>query len=100
MATGSSNLMLAQVLSATCTAMFLNQPHASLSTAGSIGPVVVFIATPEEEVPNMADDRQLREMTRDPKYRKVLITDGKSELGQAMVREIAQQEPTYLGGPR
>ena len=50
----------------------------------------VFIATPENEVPNMADDRQLREMTCDPRFRKVLITDGKSELGQAMVREIAE----------
>ena len=48
------------------------------------------IATPENEVPNMADDRQLREMTCDPKFRKVLITDGKSELGQAMVREVAK----------
>lgn len=47
------------------------------------------IATPAEEVPNMADDKQLREMTCDPKFRKVLITDGKSEFGQAMVREIA-----------
>ena len=50
----------------------------------------VFIATPEKETPNMADDKQLREMTCDPKFRKVLITDGKSELGQAMVKEIAK----------
>ncbi len=50
----------------------------------------VLIAIPEQEVPNMADDRQLREMTCDPKFRKVLITDGKSETGQAMVREIAR----------
>lgn len=49
----------------------------------------VLIATPEKEVPHMADDKQLREMTCDPKFRKVLITDGKTELGQAMVREIA-----------
>ena len=49
----------------------------------------VLIATPVDEVPNMADDRQLREMTCDPKFRKVLITDGKSEVGQAMVREVA-----------
>ena len=50
----------------------------------------VLMATPENEVPNMADDAQLREMTCDPKFRKVLITDGKSEIGQAMVREIAK----------
>lgn len=48
------------------------------------------IATPVNEVANMADDSQLREMTCDPKFRKVLITDGKSEVGQAMVREIAR----------
>ena len=49
----------------------------------------VLIATPIDEVPNMADDQQLREMTCDPKFRKVLVTDGKSEVGQAMVRAIA-----------
>jgi NAD(P)-dependent dehydrogenase (short-subunit alcohol dehydrogenase family) len=36
----------------------------------------------------MADDRQLREMTCDPKFRKVLITDAKSALGQALVEAI------------
>jgi NAD(P)-dependent dehydrogenase (short-subunit alcohol dehydrogenase family) len=45
-------------------------------------------AFPEEDVPNMADDKQLREMTCDPKFRKVLITDGKSAVGQAMVRAV------------
>ena len=49
----------------------------------------VLIAFPDKEAPNMADDRQLREMTCDPKFRKVLITDGKSAVGQAMVRAIA-----------
>ncbi len=50
----------------------------------------VLMATPIDEVANMADDQQLREMTCDPKFRKVLITDGKSEIGQAMVKEIAK----------
>jgi NAD(P)-dependent dehydrogenase (short-subunit alcohol dehydrogenase family) len=36
----------------------------------------------------MADDRQLREMTCDPKFRKVLVTDGKTEVGQAVVRAL------------
>ena len=36
----------------------------------------------------MADDRMLREMTSDPKFRKVLVTDGKSSVGQAMVRAL------------
>lgn len=50
----------------------------------------VLIAFPPEEVPNMADDRQLREMTCDPKFRKVLVTDGKTGVGQALVRALLQ----------
>src|ERR1700689_4782066 len=46
----------------------------------------VLMAFPIDEVPNMADDRQLQEMTCDPKLRKVLVTDGKTALGQAIVR--------------
>ena len=38
----------------------------------------------------MADDRQLREMTCDPKLRKVLVTDGKSAVGQALVAALSQ----------
>jgi len=38
----------------------------------------------------MADDRQLREMTCDPRRRKVLVTDGKSAVGQALVSALAQ----------
>jgi NAD(P)-dependent dehydrogenase (short-subunit alcohol dehydrogenase family)/uncharacterized OB-fold protein len=48
----------------------------------------VLLAFPIDEVPNMADDRQLREMTCDPKSRKVLVTDGKSAVGQAIVRAV------------
>lgn len=48
----------------------------------------VLIAFPVDEVPNMADDRQLREMTCDPKYRKALVTDGKSAVGQAVVKAL------------
>ncbi|MGE5146312.1 MAG: SDR family NAD(P)-dependent oxidoreductase [Candidatus Eiseniibacteriota bacterium] len=46
-------------------------------------------ALPEKDTPHMAEDRQLREMTCDPKFRKVLVTDGKTEIGQAVVRAIA-----------
>ena len=48
----------------------------------------VLVAFPIHEVSNMADDRQLRDMTCDPKFRKVLVTDGKSEVGQAVVRAL------------
>jgi NAD(P)-dependent dehydrogenase (short-subunit alcohol dehydrogenase family) len=37
----------------------------------------------------MAEDRQLREFTCDPKFRKILITDGKTAVGQALVKALA-----------
>ena len=43
-----------------------------------------------DEGANMADDRQLREMTCDPKHRKVLVTDGKTAVGQALVAALAK----------
>lgn len=48
----------------------------------------VLVAFPIDEVPNMADDRQLREMTCDPRFRKVFITDGKTKVGQALARAM------------
>ncbi len=59
--------------------------RARLDRAG----MAVLIGFPDEEVPNMADDKQLREMTCDPKFRKVLVTDGKTAVGQALVRALA-----------
>jgi len=52
--------------------------------------MAVLVGFPEKDVPNMADDRQLREMTCDPRFRKVLVTDGKTAVGQALVRSLAQ----------
>lgn len=59
--------------------------RACLDRAGQ----AVLVALPEKETPNMADDRQLREMTCDPKFRKVLVTDGKTAAGQAVVEAVA-----------
>ena len=50
----------------------------------------VLIAFPEMETPNMADDPMLREMGCDPRFRKVLVTDGKSAVGQALVQALAK----------
>jgi NAD(P)-dependent dehydrogenase (short-subunit alcohol dehydrogenase family)/uncharacterized OB-fold protein len=50
----------------------------------------VLMALPEQETANMADDRQLRELTCDPKHRRVLITDGRTPLGQAMARGVSE----------
>ena len=54
------------------------------------GGQAVLIAFPEEGSPHMADDKVLREMTSDPKFRKVLVTDGKTEVGQAIVRALVK----------
>ena len=48
----------------------------------------VVIAYPDPETPNMADDTMLREMTSDPKFRKVLVTDAMTGVGQALVRAL------------
>jgi NAD(P)-dependent dehydrogenase (short-subunit alcohol dehydrogenase family)/uncharacterized OB-fold protein len=56
--------------------------RAMLDRAGQ----AVLVALPEKETPNMADDRQLREFTCDPKFRKILITDGKSAVGQFLTK--------------
>jgi NAD(P)-dependent dehydrogenase (short-subunit alcohol dehydrogenase family) len=49
----------------------------------------VLVALPDKETTDMADDRQLREFTCDPKYRKLLVTDGKTAVGQALVKALA-----------
>ena len=50
----------------------------------------VLVAFPPEETPNMADDRRLREFTCDPKFRKVLVTDAKTPLGQQLVKAFVE----------
>jgi len=50
----------------------------------------VLIAFPDKETPHMADDPMLREMGCDPRFRKVLVTDGKSAVGQALVQALVK----------
>lgn len=50
----------------------------------------VLIGFPHEESEHMADDPMLREMTSDPKFRKVLVTDGKTAAGQALVQAMVK----------
>jgi NAD(P)-dependent dehydrogenase (short-subunit alcohol dehydrogenase family)/uncharacterized OB-fold protein len=66
--------------------------RAMLDRAGQ----AVLAALPEKEAVNMAEDRQLREFTCDPKFRKVLVTDGKTALGQSLVRELAKAEADLI----
>ncbi len=54
------------------------------------GGQAALIGLPEQESENMADDPMLREMGSDPKFRKVLVTDGKSAVGQALVLALVQ----------
>ena len=50
----------------------------------------VLIGFPPEGSEHMADDKMLREMTSDPKFRKVLVTDGKTAVGQAIVQALVK----------
>ena len=60
--------------------------QAHLDRAGQ----AVLIGYPEKGTENMADDPMLREMASDPKYRKVLVTDGKSATGQAVAHAMVK----------
>ncbi len=60
--------------------------RAMLDRAGQ----AVIVALPQKEHGDMADDRQLREFTCDPRNRKILITDGKTAVGQALVQGFAK----------
>jgi NAD(P)-dependent dehydrogenase (short-subunit alcohol dehydrogenase family)/uncharacterized OB-fold protein len=50
----------------------------------------VLLAFPLDEVPNMTDDPELREMTCDPKFRKALVTDGMTPVGRALIRALGE----------
>jgi NAD(P)-dependent dehydrogenase (short-subunit alcohol dehydrogenase family)/uncharacterized OB-fold protein len=50
----------------------------------------VLIGFPSEGSEHMADDKMLREMTSDPRFRKVLVTDGKTAVGQAIVQALVK----------
>ena len=47
------------------------------------------MALPLTETEHMDDDELLREMTCDPKFRRVLITDGRSACGQSLARALS-----------
>lgn len=48
----------------------------------------VLLAVPEERTPAMEDDPQLRQMTADPKHRRVLITDARNPGTQSLARAL------------
>jgi NAD(P)-dependent dehydrogenase (short-subunit alcohol dehydrogenase family)/uncharacterized OB-fold protein len=59
------------------------------------GQAVAF-AHPEHETPNMTDDRQWREMTADPKFRRILVTNGRSAVGQEAVTALKAAGATTI----
>lgn len=56
-------------------------------------------AMPQEETPNMQDDPQLRCFTADPKHRRILVTDGRTAIGQDIARALlkAGAQTVFLG---
>src|SRR5437763_11501978 len=50
----------------------------------------VLIGFPATGSEHMADDKMLREMASDPRFRKVLVTDGKTAVGQALVQALVK----------
>jgi NAD(P)-dependent dehydrogenase (short-subunit alcohol dehydrogenase family)/uncharacterized OB-fold protein len=56
----------------------------------------VIVAFPEKEAVAMAEDVRLREFTCDPANRKILVTDGKSAVGQALVKHLASEKAEII----
>lgn len=56
----------------------------------------VAIAMPDKPTLHQEDDVQLRELTCDPKFRRVLITDGRNTTGQAMARAMATAQASII----
>jgi uncharacterized OB-fold protein len=49
----------------------------------------VLVALPDHGATDLSEDAKMRELTCDPRSRKVLITDGKTAPGQAIARALA-----------
>jgi NAD(P)-dependent dehydrogenase (short-subunit alcohol dehydrogenase family)/uncharacterized OB-fold protein len=56
----------------------------------------VAIALPAEDTPNMADDPEWRELTCDPKFRRVLISDGRNAVGRAMAKALSDAQASIV----
>jgi NAD(P)-dependent dehydrogenase (short-subunit alcohol dehydrogenase family)/uncharacterized OB-fold protein len=58
----------------------------------------VLMALPEQDEPNMMDDRQLRSLTCDPRGRAVLVTDVGNAIGRAVAQAIANAGSAVVYG--
>ena len=65
------------------------------------GRAVMLAMPPGEESPSLNDDLELRETTCHPRHRRVLVTNGKTPAGQALVRAVATAgaREIYVGNP-
>ena len=68
-------------------AVLIGFPEGDLQAAGGANPGSV---DSQATTDAMANEHILREMTGDPKFRKILVTDGKTEVGQAMVKALVK----------
>lgn len=61
----------------------------------------VLIALPQQATPNMEDDIVLRETSCNPKFRRVLVTDGKTAVGLAIIKALLASDVTaiFAGDP-
>ncbi len=61
----------------------------------------VLIALPTKPTPHMEDDPVLRETSCDPKFRRALVTDGKTAVGRAVVKALldAGASTVFVGDP-
>lgn len=71
--------------------------HARLDRSGQ----AALVALPARELSTMTDDKQLREMTCNPRGRKVLVSDITTRTGQALVRALvsAGADTVWAGHP-
>lgn len=49
----------------------------------------VLMALPQKDTPHMADDPQFRELTATPKHRRVLVSDGRTSVGQEVAKALS-----------
>lgn len=61
----------------------------------------VMVALPLQATPHMEDDKVLRETSCNPKFRRVLVTDGKSAVGLAVIQAMLDAGATtvFAGDP-
>jgi NAD(P)-dependent dehydrogenase (short-subunit alcohol dehydrogenase family)/uncharacterized OB-fold protein len=59
----------------------------------------VLMAFPTEQVEGMANDKLFKEMTAQPRHRRILVTDGKTATGRSLVRRLLQAgaEQVWVG---